>query len=176
MRGPKIVLTGVPGCGKTTVAKRTAALLRRPACGFFTEEVRSLRGERIGFRVESLDGTRGELARKGEGSGPRVGAYRVNLQAFEAVALPALGEAPPDRVLVIDEIGKMECLSEPFRRRVAELLDADIPLLATAPLRGGGAFLDSIRRRPGVEILLVTRENRDRLPAEIAKRFSRWYG
>ncbi len=173
MRIPKIVLTGLPGCGKTTVAKRTAALLGRRAAGFFTEEVRSPRGERVGFRVESLDGRRGELARKGGGSGPRVGAYRVNLPEFEAVALPALREASPDRVLVIDEIGKMECHSEPFRRRVSELLEADLPLLATAPRHGGGTLLDKVRRRPDVEILSVTRENRDRLPQDLLMRFTR---
>lgn len=171
MSSPKIVLTGFPGSGKTTVAKRTAALLRPRAAGFLTEEVRDLRGNRIGFRVESLDGTRAELARKDGRSGPRVGSYRVNLPAFEEVALSALMAVSPDRVLVIDEIGKMECLSEPFRRRVVELLEADIPLLATAPLHGGGPFLDSIRRRPDVEILSVTRENRDRLPQDLVKRF-----
>ncbi len=167
------MLTGLPGCGKTTVAKRTASLLSGRAVGFLTEEVRGPRGERVGFRVETLAGARGELARKGGGSGPRVGAYRVNLREFESVALPALGEAGADRVLVIDEIGKMECLSEPFRRRVDELLDADVALLATAPLRGGGPFLDSIRRRADVEFVPVTRENRDRLPADLAERLSR---
>jgi len=35
----KVLLTGRPGCGKTTLIKRVVNDLARPAGGFYTEEI-----------------------------------------------------------------------------------------------------------------------------------------
>ncbi len=166
----KVLLTGPPGCGKTTVARRIAAILRPRAAGFFTEDVRDAKGSRTGFRVESIDGRTGRLSSKQAGPGPRVGAYVVDVRSFESVALPSLAGGA-GKVFLIDEIGKMECFSEAFRNRVRQILDSDAPVLATIPLRGGGSFLDGIRNRRDATVVTVTRENRDRLPDEIARMF-----
>jgi nucleoside-triphosphatase THEP1 len=163
----RILLTGLPGCGKTTVVRKIADLLRGLASGFYTEEIRGDRGQRIGFQVISLEGKRGELARKGTGSGPRVGSYCVNVKDFERIALPSL-EVEERRILLVDEIGKMECFSKEFLRQVEKAFESDIPILATIPLRGGGEFIDKIRRRKDVEPILVNRENRDELPEQLA--------
>ncbi len=167
----RILLTGPPGCGKTTVVRKVADLLSGAASGFYTDEVRDDNGQRLGFQVTSLEGKRGELARKDPGPGPRVGAYLVNVESFERIALPSL-ETEANRVLLIDEIGKMECCSGEFVRRVGEVFGADTPILATIPLHGGGDFIDGIRRRKDAETILVTRENRDVIPEWIAGRLS----
>lgn len=163
----RILLTGLPGCGKTTVVRKVADLLRGVASGFYTEEIRDDRGQRIGFQVISLEGKRGELARKGTGSGPRVGSYCVNVKDFERIALPSL-EVEGRKVLLIDEIGKMECFSKEFVRRVEKAFDSNTSILATVPLRGGGDAIDKIRRRKDAEPILVTPENRDELPEQLA--------
>jgi nucleoside-triphosphatase len=169
--GKRILLTGPPGCGKTTVVRKVADLLRGGASGFYTEEIRDDIGQRIGFQVISLEGKRGELARKGPGSGPRVGSYLVNVKDFERIALPSLA-AEAGRVLLIDEIGKMECCSEEFVRRVGEVFNSEISILATIPLRGGGDFIESVRRRRDAETVLVTRENREALPEQLVAKLS----
>jgi nucleoside-triphosphatase THEP1 len=51
-----------------------------------------------------------------------------------------------------------------FVRRVEKAFESDTSILATIPMRGGGDFIDKIRRRKDVEPILVTRENRDELP------------
>jgi len=75
----RILLTGPPGCGKTTVAGKVADILCNGASGFYTEEIRDAKKQRIGFRVVTLDGKRGELADRFSVHGPRVGSYRVNV-------------------------------------------------------------------------------------------------
>ena len=120
----------------------------------YTEEIRDAEKQRIGFRVVTLDGKQGELADKYSVHGPRVGSYRVNVESFERVALPSL-EMEKGRILIIDEIGKMECFSEPFVRRVREIFQAGYPVLATIPLRGG-EFLEEIRRQRDVITFIVT--------------------
>jgi nucleoside-triphosphatase THEP1 len=167
----RILLTGLPGCGKTTVVRKVAEHLRGLASGFYTEEIRDDRGQRIGFRVTSLDGKRGELARKGTGNGPRVGPYGVDVKDFERIALPSL-EVEERGVLLIDEIGKMECYSKEFLRRVEKAFESDISILATIPLRGGDDFIDKIRREKDVETILVTRENRDELPEQLVAKLT----
>lgn len=169
--GKRILLTGPPGCGKTTVVRKVADLLRGGASGFYTEEVRDDKGQRIGFQVISLEGKRGELARKSSGFGPRVGSYLVNVKAFERIALPSL-EVEADRVLLIDEIGKMECCSEEFVRGIENVFETESSILATIPLRGGGDFIESVRRRQDAETVLVTRENREALPEQLAAKLS----
>ncbi|HEY6002146.1 MAG TPA: hypothetical protein VIV57_04670 [Anaeromyxobacter sp.] len=46
-----------------------------------------------------------------------------------------------------------------------------MPVLGTVALRGGG-FIAEAKRLPGVEVIPLSRENRDGLPGEIAARLS----
>jgi nucleoside-triphosphatase len=73
-------------------------------------------------------------------------------------------------LLVVDEIGKMECLSSAFVSAARRALAAPVPFLGTVALVGG-AFITGAKRSPGVVVLSVSPENRDRLPAELAARF-----
>jgi nucleoside-triphosphatase THEP1 len=66
----------------------------------------------------------------------------------------------------------MECFSKEFVRRVEKVLESDDSILATIPLRGGGDFIDKIRRRKDVEPILVTRENRDELPEQLVAKLT----
>jgi nucleoside-triphosphatase len=166
---PRVLVTGRPGSGKTTVIRRVIDLVAGvPMAGFYTEEIRSS-GARTGFRVVTLDGRTARLASVGHGAGPRVGRYTVHLAEFEAIALPQLAPQPNIGLVVIDEIGKMECLSPAFVAAARRALMATVPLLGTVALVGGG-FVAEARRAPGVAVVTVTPENRDQLPAELAAR------
>ena len=170
MGPPRILVTGAPGSGKTTLVRTVVDLLAGVrAAGFYTEEVRGRAG-RTGFRVVGLNGSAGRLATVGGHGGPRVGRYQVHVAEFEAVALPQLEIRPGLELLVIDEIGKMECLSPAFVAAARRALAAPVALLATVALAGGGLVAEA-KRAPGVELLAASPENRDSLPAQLAARF-----
>ncbi|KQC04523.1 MAG: hypothetical protein APR53_10125 [Methanoculleus sp. SDB] len=165
MRPAALLITGPPGSGKTTAVLRIIESLRdaRPA-GFYTAEVRE-RGVRTGFDLVSLSGRRQILARTGM-KGPRVGKYGVDVAGLEAF----LGdpEALPEGagVIIVDEIGKMECLSPRFRTYLMHILDSGVFVIATIALRGD-TFIESIKKRPGIVLRTLTRENRDLLVPEL---------
>lgn len=162
-----LLVTGPPGVGKTTVIMAVAdQLAGRQFGGFYTQEIRH-RTRRVGFEVQTFSGGCGILAHVDRPGPPRVGHYGVDVRSFEQCVLPELqGDC---ELLLIDEIGKMECYSKRFVERITTLLDGGCQVVATVALKGGGP-ITSIRRRPDVEIITVTPDNRDTLPAEIAMR------
>ncbi len=157
-----VLVTGLPGVGKTTLTQRVAQELSayHPA-GFYTEELR-VEGIRKGFRLLSLDGRQQMLSHVDHRGSHRVGRYGVDVAGFERLlrALDLCHAA--SAVVVVDEIGKMECLSPRFREEVTMLLDSSRTVIATIALRGD-AFIQSIKRRPDSRLVTVTVENRDYL-------------
>jgi nucleoside-triphosphatase len=166
-----VLLTGLPGCGKTTVVCRVVELLKnRRLAGFFTQEIRQ-HGMRVGFEAVGLGGLSATLAHVDLHGPHRVGRYGVDLQGFETIVEAELNRQPGDvGVFVIDEIGKMECMSPVFVEAVVRILDGPVPVLATIAAKGGG-FITQVKARSDVEIVTVTAANRDRLPDELASRF-----
>jgi nucleoside-triphosphatase len=157
-----LLLTGLPGVGKTTVIRALAARLPGIAlAGFYTEEIR-VAGERQGFRAVTFDGHRATMAHVAGKDGPRVGKYRVQVSVLDALADSAL-RPHTTGVFLVDEIGKMECLSARFVSAMRGLLDSTSPIVATIGIRGAG-FLAEVRRRADADLWQVTRRNRDEMP------------
>ena len=164
----KILLTGPPGCGKTTVIIKLIELLKgKKIAGFYTREILSF-GRRTGFQIKTFGGIDGLLSSTVLTRGPRVGRYRVNVQGFEEIVLPELVRRPGDvDLFVIDEIGKMECFSRAFVRAVGAILDGVLPLAATVAFKGEG-FIAEVKSHKNVKVVEVTQGNRNTLPKELA--------
>src|SRR3954467_10914743 len=76
-RCKNLLLTGPPGCGKTTVLERVAEQLADlRLAGFLTLELRE-HGQRVGFEAVGLGGRRAILAHVQSRSPVRAGRYGV---------------------------------------------------------------------------------------------------
>jgi len=169
MNGIKnILITGQPGIGKTTLIKKLAEeLMDLHPSGFYTTEIRNA-GIRKGFELISLDGRKEILSHVDIKSPYRVSQYGVDIERFEIFldSFSLLGLTTS--IVIIDEIGKMECFSGKFRAIVRDILDSDKLLVATIALKGSGMIAD-IKKRDDIKLFQVKQENRDPLISEILK-------
>lgn len=161
-----VLVTGRPGVGKTSVVEAIAREFPQVAGGFTTSEIRE-RGVRKGFRVNTLDGKSALLSHVNFPGSVRVGKYGIDVPAFEQLALPTLEDAIlHSRVVVIDEIGKMELASMLFCDVVQKALNSPAIVLATVMERPH-PVADQIKRRADVVVFELTVENRHQLPGTI---------
>jgi nucleoside-triphosphatase len=154
-----ILVTGPPRCGKSTLIERVVRQIDRPATGFFTRELRT--GERrVGFAIETLDGKRGILAHQDLRSRYQVGRYGVSLEDINGVAVPSLIPSGPEDLVVVDEIGKMECFSRLFRDTLIRVLNSNHRLLGSIAIKGD-RFIQGIKARDDVLLIGLSEANRE---------------
>jgi nucleoside-triphosphatase len=155
-----ILITGRPGIGKTTLIQKLAGRLRdRRPRGFYTEEIRQA-GVRKGFRLVDLEDGRLILAHVDFASRQRVGKYGVDVQSFDDYLRIRDFAGSAGRLVIIDEIGKMECFSELFVRMIVDILDSDKTIIATIAEKGGGV-IQQVRNRDDVHLIKIDTGNRD---------------
>lgn len=162
-----LLLTGPPSSGKTTVIKKVLAGLALPANGFYTEEER-VGDKRVGFLLHTIDGVTGYLAHREIDSEYSIRHYGVSIENVERIDVPSI-KPVENQLIILDEIGKMECFSKKFVEAARDALSAPNRLLGTITY-GHQGFIQEVKSRPDVVIVEVTEENRNRLPAEILKR------
>jgi nucleoside-triphosphatase len=173
MNPKRVFLTGNPGCGKTTVMKKTAELLSLRGMkigGMISSEIRE-RGTRIGFSVEDLiTHVQGVLADVGRSDGPRVGKYTVNIGDLDRIGTRAIQSAIDGAdVVLVDELGPMELHSRRFIDSVRAALNSPKHLLATIHTRAVHPLVVEVKSNSRFTILQVTLENREKLPNEIVQ-------
>ena len=167
----KVLLTGRPGCGKTTLIQRIVKGLALPAGGFYTEEIRQ-RDVRVGFKLITLEGKEAVFADIKFKTSERVGKYGLDLAKLETVGVPAIHEAvSAQQLVVIDEIGPMEIRSAIFRDAVSKIFETRVPILATITARPF-PFTDAIKKRPDVRVVDVRPNNREQLVSELSAQFN----
>jgi nucleoside-triphosphatase len=165
-----IIITGLPGVGKTTLIKGILHEIRRSLnpIGFYTEEIRE-KGIRTGFSLINVTGEKSILAAENIPSRFRVGKYGVDLVNFEKFIGNIPFRDPASRIIIIDEIGKMECFSKLFTDLVMELLSSNKLVIATVALKGTG-LIAQVKRRPDIELIEITTNNRNHLLPSILSR------
>jgi len=163
------ILTGNPGVGKSSLLKECVYPLLQDLGGFITEEIRE-NNQRKGFLLKVLQGGEGVLAAKGLKSHHKLNKYGVDLSVLENMGLPAVQAAlESKKVVVVDEIGSMEMMSEAFCQTIAQVLLHPKPLLATIR-RNAQPFTAQIKKMSDTILVTLDRDNR----VEIKTRLRAW--
>jgi nucleoside-triphosphatase len=168
-----LLITGSPGIGKTTLIKKLSRLVPHShIAGFYTEEIRE-KDVRKGFTLVSFSGRKSILSHVDIRSCHRVGKYGVDVANFEAFLNGIDFLERETDLIIIDEIGKMECFSPKFKKLTERLLDSEKPVIATISLKGGG-IIEEIKTRSDVKLFVMTQNNRNELLSEILKVSGTW--
>ena len=154
-----VLVTGPPRSGKSTLIEKVVQRISRPATGFFTQELRE-RGRRVGFSITTLEGKTGVLAHQSIRSTFKVGKYGVNLEDLDQIAVPSMLPSTPDQIVVVDEIGKMECFSRLFKETLLKALSSDNLVIGSVAIKGD-RFIQSIKKRDDVSLISITEKTRD---------------
>ncbi|MBI1991711.1 MAG: hypothetical protein HYS71_00525, partial [Candidatus Omnitrophica bacterium] len=127
-------------------------------------------GQRIGFWLSPLDGRQVLLAHRRLAGGNRVGPYQVNVSVLDDVAVPVIRRGMQHAfVLFLDELGSMELCSKPFEQTVQQAFDRGPSIVATASV-APIPFLERLKRRKDVELVPLTRANREAVEEELTAR------
>lgn len=166
------MITGLPGCGKTTLCDRVIESIKG-VCkvgGILSTEIKE-GGSRKGFKiVDILTEEEGILAHVNQKTGPRVGKYRVNLNDLDEVGVNAISDAVEKcDVVVIDEIGPMELCSNRFIEVVNDAFESDKCIIATIHFRSKHPVVENLKRREDVAIYTLDENNRDEMPNTIVE-------
>jgi len=166
----RIVITGRPGVGKTTLIERVVSELSIPAGGMITAEIRKC-DHRVGFSVIDLaTGAEGILAHIHQQSGPKMGRYRVNLRDLEGIGIAAIESAiSAGSLVVIDEIGPMEITSPKFIPAVERVVASDAPFIISTHAKLDHPLIHSLRQE--FTLYRVKMGNRDGLVERIVQEF-----
>jgi len=161
-----LLITGLPGVGKTTLIRRLYKALKDfHPIGFYTAEIRE-EGVRKGFELVTLEGKRGVLSHVDIKSRYRVGRYKVDVSGFEDFLDGISFFDPSSNMMIVDEIGKMECLSDKFEKILKKILDSEKWVIATIALKGSG-LIAGVKQRQDIKLFEMTQNNRDVLFSEI---------
>jgi len=155
-----VFLTGAPNIGKTTVIKHLLHDLKPLLVHGFYKEAIYENNICKGYRIITIDRREQILAHVYFESPFRIDQFGVNIEGFEKFILPELDLNRQTELFIIDEIGRMECLSALFCQQIKKIMQSPIPLIASI---AGGVIhqLPIIKKNKGVTLLQVTQKNRD---------------
>lgn len=163
-----LFITGTPKVGKTTLIKEVIVQYRDKVGGFYTEEIRE-GTKRGGFVIRTFNGQEGIMALKGLPSKYKVGKYGVDVKVIDEVAVPSLRRAIQEKeLIVIDEIGSMEILSEQFRIALFECLNSPKKVLATIRY-GSQPFTNDVKKFVSTKLVILKKENYTAIKTEVQK-------
>ena len=172
----KILLTGKPGVGKSTLIQKITKKLSLPLRGIIAKEIRNSEGQREGFEAYNLSGESVLFAHVHKIHSTHVigNKYHVDINAINTFVVPEISPtsalSAKNEVVIIDEIGRMQALSAEFLETTRQLLDSKTSFLGTIVLDPEPWSLP-IKKHPELILVEVTEKNRRQLSQSIVEIF-----
>jgi len=167
-----IFLTGEIQVGKTTIINKTLKQLKKSYGGFKTyfgpdrgAEDRLLYMNRAD--EPNLFTTDHGIAVFKKDGFPQADTTKFNTYGVELIRR---AKATNKAMLVMDECGNLECDALSFQNEILKSLSDDHPILGVIKLSSSG-WTDRIRAHSKVTLIMVTRDNRDKLPHLLIKHY-----
>lgn len=166
MAPEKLLITGLPHSGKSTLLEKVIGGIGERKQGFITREILDAGGKRTGFEMITASGKRAVLASVNSDSAVRVSRYGVEIGNLEGI-IPDLLAFNPGDVLYIDEIGQMELYSPEFEKLVIAYLQSGNLFIATLSQVFSNDFTRVITARSDVRVIEITPQNRDEVIQQV---------
>lgn len=160
----KILLSGKPGAGKTTVLDQFIKNLREPATWMLTREVLNDTGDRVGFASTTSSGTAKLISHKTEiSSDIVVGTNHIDLHALREVLSDVLAaKNEKHHLIILDEIGPIQLANPDFLDKFDHLNKDSNDMIAS--IHSTEAKLEEYRNSQDAIHIYVTPANRAMLP------------
>lgn len=171
----KLLLSGEPGVGKSTVLSKLYEKYPLQIVGVIARDLRDAQNGRLGFSSGPLDNpTLLTIAHVTNTSTSRVGKYGVDLQALDSVAdllASQLDVAQKEaKVLIFDEVGLMQSYSEKLRKQIENVLKSNVPVvMAIKQDDSSSEWLKSIKTMQVTRLITITEESRDEVLNELSR-------
>jgi len=162
----KILLTGMPGCGKSFLIEMLIEELKgKRIAGIITPEIREKR--RIGFKIIDLvSGKEDILASVEIKTKPRVGKYGINIKGIDNIVDQFRKSFETADYIFLDEIGKMELYSNKLKEISEEILNSSKNVIAVV-------HRNLVNKYKGKgELIWIEREKIDQIKKHILKKLN----
>ncbi len=160
----KILLTGHPKIGKSTILENFKKEYYGSITGIIAHSLEAEDGTRLGFEADNLQGERKIFAHKTLIKSNFVvgNKYFVDVEVIDKFFVPELRKGMKDlhKLILIDEIGRMEAFSKIFLQTVRGVFNSDATVLGTIVYDPETWSLE-YKNHPGVVIVTVNEQNRD---------------
>lgn len=161
------LIVGARGVGKSTLIRRVLEELDKPVFGFYTRKEDYLADVTRGSPVYIYEAGKPHLQSEDNLVGYCLNKHpETNKATFDRFAPKLLAQTAAGGIIVMDEIGFMESLSEDFCAAVMSILDGDVPVIAAVKDKDT-PFLEAVRSHYNSKCFTITQENRDALYSEV---------
>jgi len=161
-----IFIVGDKNIGKTHLINRIIQNIKQPVFGFRTvKEAEDAEGY-AGVYIHSVTGPRTFTEKNLVAICTREEA-RGNTMVFDQAGVSLLADIPGNAVVLMDELGFIETNAHDFCRRVLQIMDGDLPVIAAVKTKDT-PFLQRVRSHQNALVYSITLDNRDALFAQIS--------
>jgi nucleoside-triphosphatase len=176
MKGIKILITGKPGVGKSTLLTELITEIQRSKKGFVTKEMRDSLQNRCGFMMENSDGKSEIIASTMAQTPTNSGKYYVNIPKIEKI-ISGLTFSNAD-LLYIDELAPIQLCSPKFLELAKLWLDSPNDMIALIKEDHNAIENETIKTfiieaKSQYRVIELTRDTYDAVKSELLEIFQK---